>query len=219
LNVDAMTRPVRIYEVGLRNISSAVVCAFFIASETPSFGVGTDRAAIAIERREGVRIGGGDGSSFDNAIIVHAASLPQALLAGFEYIALRYGWIQIGNGSIARYKGKSYKVLTYEDHRARGDPKPKRVFYVDVSEYLPTYSFPPEYPREARDKGLTGKGVAVIKVDPATGHVTSVSMIKSTGHEILDNAALGALRQWLYRPRGITTFEIPIQFTTKGVIY
>ena len=99
-----------------------------------------------------------------------------------------------------------------------GSPKPTRVFYLDVSEYLPTYSFPPVYPPEARDKRLTGKGVAVVKVDPATGHVTSASMIRSTGHDILD-ATLRALRQWRYRPRGLTTFEIPIQFTTKGVIY
>lgn len=214
-----MTRPVRIYEVGLRNISSVVVCVFLIASETPSFAVGADRAAVAVERREGVTIGGGDGSSFDKAIIVHAATLPQALLAGFEYIALRYGWFQISTGSIVHYKGKTYKVITFEDHRAMGSPKPKRVFYFDVSEYAPTYSFPPAYPREARDKGLTGKGVAVVKVDPATGHVTSVSMIKSTGHDILDSAALRAFRQWRFPPRGITTFEIPVQFTTKGVIY
>jgi TonB family protein len=214
-----MTKPVRLYEVGLGNISRVVVCFFLIASGTQSFAAVTDRAAVAIERREGVKIGGGDGSSFDKAIIVHAASLPQALLAGFEYIALRYGWFQIGSGSIAQSKGKPYKVVTYEDYRAMGSPKPKRVFYFDVSEYLPTYSFPPAYPPEARDKGLTGKGVAIVKVDPATGHVTSVSMIKSTGHDILDNAALRALRQWRYRPRGLTTFEIPIQFTTKGVIY
>lgn len=185
----------------------------------PSFAVETDRAAVAIERREGVAIGGGDGSSFEKAIIVHAASLPQAVLAGFEYIALRYGWFQISSGSIVHHKGKTYKVITYEDHKAMGSPKPNRVFYFDVSEYAPTYSFPPAYPREARDKGLTGKGVAVAKVDPATGHVTSASMIKSTGHDILDDAALRALRQWRFPPRRITTFEIPIQFTTKGVIY
>ena len=214
-----MTRPVRIYQVGLRNISSAVVCVFLIAFDMPSFAVETDRAAISVERRERVTIGGGDGSSFEKAIVVHAASLPQASLAGFEYIALRYGWFQITSGSIVRSNGKVYKVLTFEDHRARGDPKPKRVFYFDVSEYVPTYSFPPEYPREARDKGLTGKGVAVVKVDPATGHVTSVSMVKSRGHDILDNAALRAFRQWHFPPRGITTFEIPVQFTTKGVIY
>jgi hypothetical protein len=160
-----MARPVRIREVGLSNVSSAIICVFLVVSETPAFAVETDRAAVAIERREGVTIGGGDGSSFEKAIIVHAASQPQALVAGFEYIALRYGWFQIISGSIVRYKGKSYKVLTYEDHRPRGDPKPKRVFYFDVSEYLPTYSFPPDYPREARDKGLMGKGVAIVKVD------------------------------------------------------
>ena len=79
-----MTRFARIYEVGLLNISDVMVCVFLIASETPVFAVETDRAAVAIERREGVTIGGGDGSSFGKAIIVHAASLPQALLAGFE---------------------------------------------------------------------------------------------------------------------------------------
>lgn len=184
-----------------------------------SFAANTDRAAAAVERREGVTIGGGDGSSFDKAIVVHAASLHQALLAGFEYIALRYGWFQITSGSTVRYKGKPYKALTYQDHRARGDPKPKRVFYFDVSEYLPTYSVSPEYPREARDKGLVGKGMAVAKVDPATGHVTSVSMVKRTGHDILDNAVLRAVQQWRYRPGGITSSEIPIQFTAKGVTY
>jgi TonB family protein len=214
-----MTRSVRVYEVRLRNISSAIICVFLIASETPAFAVETDRAAVAVERREGVTIGGGDGSSFEKAIIVHAAYLPQAVFAGFEYVVLRYGWFQISSGSIVKYKGKSYKVITYEDHRATGDPKPKHIFYFDVSEYLPTYSLPPEYPREARDKGLMGKGVAVVKVDPATGHVTSVSMIKSTGHDILDNAVLRALRQWRFPPRGLTTFEIPIQFTRKAVIY
>src|SRR5205823_10142824 len=194
-------------------------CVFLIAFDMPSFAVETDRAAISVERREGVTIGGGDGSSFEKAIIVHAASLPQSSFAGFEYVVLRYGWFQISGGSIVRHKGKTYKVITFEDHRAMGDPKPKRIFYFDVSEYVPTYSFPPEYPREARDKGLTGKGVAVVKVDPATGHVTSVSMVKSTGHDILDNAMLRAFRQWRFPSRGITTFEIPIQFTTNGAIY
>jgi TonB family protein len=184
-----------------------------------SFAADIDRAAAAVEHREGVTIGGGDGSSYDKAIIVHAASLPQAMFAGFEYIALRYKWFQISSGSLVRYKGNAYKVLTYEDHRARGDPKPKRAFYLDVTEYVPTYSLPPEYPREARDNGVTGKGVAAVKVDQATGHVKSVSMIKSTGNESLDKAALRALQQWRFQPGGITTFEFPIQFTRKGVIY
>ena len=82
-----------------------------------------------------------------------------------------------------------------------------------------TYWFLPEYPRDARAQGLTGKGVAVVKIDPATGVVTSASMEKSTGYKILDDAALRAFRQWRFKPRSITTLEIPIQFTTKGVFY
>ena len=206
-------------KVNSRGLQLLVACVCLIGCATQSFAVEMDRAAAAVERREGVAIGGGDGSSFDKAIIVHAASLSQAMLAGFEYIVLRYKWFGISSGSLVRQKGKAYKVLTFEDVKAMGDPKPKRVFYLDVTEYVPMYSFPPEYPREARDNGLTGKGVAIIKVDPATWQVTSVSMVKGTGHDILDNAVLRALRQWRFRPRGITTFEIPIQFTRKGVIY
>ena len=206
-------------KVNSRGFQLFVAGVCLIGYATQSFAAETDRAAAAVERREGVTIGGGDGSSFDKAIIVHAASLSQAMFAGFEYIVLRYKWFQISSGSLVRYKGKAFKVLTFEDVKAMGDPKPKRVFYLDVTEYVPMYSVPPEYPREARDNGLTGKGVAIIKVDPATGQVTSVSMVKSTGHDVLDNAVLRALRQWRFRPRGITTFEIPIQFTRKGVIY
>jgi hypothetical protein len=186
LNIDAMTRPARVYEVGLRNIFSAVVCVFLIAVETPSFATDTDRAAAAVQRREGVTIGGGDGSSFDKAIIVHADNVPKEFLAGYEYIVLRYRWFQISSGSIVHYNGKSYHVGTFEDVRAMGFPKTKRVFYFDVSEYAPTYSLPPAYPREARDKGLTGKGVAVVKIDPRNGYVTTASILKSTGQEILD---------------------------------
>jgi len=82
-----------------------------------------------------------------------------------------------------------------------------------------TYWFLPEYPRDAHAQGLTGKGVAVVNVDPATGYVTSALMQKSTGQEVLDNAALRAFRQWRFKPRSITTLEIPIQFTPKGVFY
>jgi TonB family protein len=82
-----------------------------------------------------------------------------------------------------------------------------------------TYWSLPEYPRDARDKGITGKGVVIVKVDPRAGYVTSASILKSTGQEILDNAALGAFRQWRFKPRTVTTLEIPIQFTTKGVFY
>ena len=94
-----------------------------------------------------------------------------------------------------------------------------RVFGHSLWLQNATYWFMPEYPRAARAKGLTGKGVAVVKVDPRTGYVTSASMLKSTGDKSLDGAALWAFRQWRFRPRSVTTVEIPIQFTPKGVFY
>jgi len=82
-----------------------------------------------------------------------------------------------------------------------------------------TYWFLPKYPPEAREKSLTGKGVAILKVDPASGYVVSAWMLKSTGHQILDSGAILAFRQWRFRPRSITRLEVPIQFTPNGVFY
>jgi hypothetical protein len=103
LNIDAMTGPVRVHEVGLRNIFSAVVCVFLIAVETPSLATDTDRAAAPLQHPEGVTIGGGDGSSFDKAIIVHADNLPKEFLAGYEYIVLRCRWFQISSGTDKKF--------------------------------------------------------------------------------------------------------------------
>ena len=81
------------------------------------------------------------------------------------------------------------------------------------------YWFLPDYPRAAREKGLTGKGIAVLKIDPSSGYVASVSMIKSTRQAILDSATIIAFRQWRFRPRSVTTVEVPIQFTPNGVFH
>ena len=42
----------------------------------------------------------------------------------------------------------------------------------------------PEYPYEARRQRLTGTGVALLSVDPTSGNVISVSMIRSTGRAV-----------------------------------
>src|SRR5881397_2667123 len=48
----------------------------------------------------------------------------------------------------------------------------------------------PQYPYEARSRKITGSGVCVVTVDPASGNVTGGSMAQSIGSPILDNAAL-----------------------------
>jgi TonB family protein len=109
--------------------------------------------------------------------------------------------------------------VTFDMPSLRGLHEYVRVFGHSLWLHNATYWFMPEYPRAARAKGLTGKGVALAKVDPQSGYVISASMLKSTGHESLDSAALLAFRQWRFKPRTVTTVEIPIQFTTKGVFY
>src|SRR5438034_8758699 len=77
----------------------------------------------------------------------------------------------------------------------------------------------PQYPYEARSRRITGSGVCVVTVDPASGNVTGGSMAQSIGSPILDNAALSAFRQWRFRPGTVSQVRIPITFTMTGASY
>lgn len=48
----------------------------------------------------------------------------------------------------------------------------------------------PKYPAKASGLRLSGMGIVLMKVDFDTGRVTDVVVTSSTGHAILDNAAL-----------------------------
>lgn len=77
----------------------------------------------------------------------------------------------------------------------------------------------PEYPYEARRSKITGSGVCVMTVDPASGAVTSAVMAQSTGSPILDNAATSAFRRWRFKPGGFSRVRTPITFTMSGAQY
>jgi periplasmic protein TonB len=77
----------------------------------------------------------------------------------------------------------------------------------------------PQYPYEARSRRITGSGVCVVEVDPASGNVTSASMAQSIGNPILDNAATSAFRRWRFKPGSISRAKIPITFTMTGASY
>jgi TonB family protein len=81
---------------------------------------------------------------------------------------------------------------------------------------LAIYSPRPEYPFEARVRGITGRGVAVLDVDKDSGHVTSARMALSTGNAILDNCSLDAFRRWRFKPGTVAKVKIPIAFTMTG---
>lgn len=77
----------------------------------------------------------------------------------------------------------------------------------------------PEYPYEARRQKITGDGVAVMSIDPASGNVTGVSMAKSTGNTFLDNAAIAGFRRWRFKPGSVSTVTCPVTFTLNGANY
>ncbi len=75
------------------------------------------------------------------------------------------------------------------------------------------YAPAPDYPIEARQQRFTGRGVAVLEVHPKTGYVIAAHMEKSTGHAMLDHAALAAFTRWRFKPGTMREIRIPINYT------
>lgn len=71
---------------------------------------------------------------------------------------------------------------------------------------------PPVYPEAARYRHLEGAGKFQGFVDQETGAITQVVVVKSTGHQVLDDAVIGAVRRWRAKPHTLETFYVPINF-------
>lgn len=74
----------------------------------------------------------------------------------------------------------------------------------------------PEYPLAARRRRWTGDGLFECDIRP-DGTVTSVALIRSTGHNMLDQAGISALRRWRFKPGGSNVVRVPLRFTMGGV--
>jgi protein TonB len=79
----------------------------------------------------------------------------------------------------------------------------------------------PEYPRAAREAGWEGTVVLQVLVLP-DGRAGSVTLYKTSGHSILDEAALSAVKGWRFFPAMDGNFPIqsavrlPIRFDLKA---
>jgi protein TonB len=79
---------------------------------------------------------------------------------------------------------------------------------------------PPRYPAIARDRGWEGRVVIRCAVD-ATGEVTEARVEESSGREVLDEAALAAVRRWRFEPAleegtpVASEVSIPIRFALE----
>jgi TonB family protein len=74
----------------------------------------------------------------------------------------------------------------------------------------------PDYPYEARRSRITGSGIVVLELNPATGAVSSARMEPSTGNALLDQASLFAFRRWKFIPGTPSPIRTPITFTMTG---
>jgi protein TonB len=74
----------------------------------------------------------------------------------------------------------------------------------------------PKYPAEALKQHLTGRGVFSLKIHSKTYTVSSVTVVQSTGHKILDDAAIKALSRWRGRPSELMSrtdhVHVPVTF-------
>ncbi len=76
----------------------------------------------------------------------------------------------------------------------------------------------PEYPYEARRQRVTGSGIALLTVD-AGGRVTDVTMVRSTGHAVLDHATTSGFRRWRSVPGTVSKVQTPVTYTLAGASY
>jgi len=79
----------------------------------------------------------------------------------------------------------------------------------------------PPYPKRARKRGIEGRVLLRVRVDVA-GNSATVKMLQSSGHAMLDTAAVKAVRKWRFVPaqrNGVpvaATLDIPIAFQIKN---
>ena len=84
--------------------------------------------------------------------------------------------------------------------------------------YPPRYRGPqpaPDYPRMARRRGLEGSCLIEVLMD-TRGDVITLALKQSTGHSVLDQAALAAVKSWKFiAPSGMTGATkalVPVRF-------
>ncbi len=70
----------------------------------------------------------------------------------------------------------------------------------------------PRYPEKAYEKDWSGTVTLEISID-ATGQVTDVRILASSGHDILDNEAVSTARSWKFQPARLNGTPIPVRLT------
>ena len=70
----------------------------------------------------------------------------------------------------------------------------------------------PDYTYEMKRRNLSGNGVCVVTLDPATGTVTNATMFQSTGSPLLDKVTTQTFKSWRFKPGTVSQVRIPISY-------
>jgi hypothetical protein len=91
--------------------------------------------------------------------------------------------------------------------------------YQDIPDKLKSvclYGPYPTYPKDVIRTGAGGKGLFRLTIDPKTGRVTEVKVLKHLSLVLLDELSAKAFLQWRFKPGTITSATIPIEFHAWG---
>lgn len=78
-------------------------------------------------------------------------------------------------------------------------------------------TFPPApYPEEAQKRNLTGNGVYELRV-AKDGKVNQVTVVKSAGNTVLDQAARSSFLKWRFKPGIFAKVRIPVSWAVNRV--
>lgn len=96
-------------------------------------------------------------------------------------------------------------------------PAPEPVVTPPIGSAAYLRNPPPHYPQAAQEEGWEGRVVVRVHVD-ANGRPVEVELHTSSGHDLLDKAALAAVRHWTFVPakRGTVAVDgwvdVPLDF-------
>jgi TonB family protein len=74
----------------------------------------------------------------------------------------------------------------------------------------------PEFPPKLRSYGRNGRGRFLLKINPKTGDVDEVKILRSTGDVLFDEFSAKAFFQWKFQPGTVTQVQVPVEFYTRG---
>ena len=74
----------------------------------------------------------------------------------------------------------------------------------------------PEYPPGVVLRHVSGAGLFRLTINPRSGEVDEVKIVKSCGYKILNELAAKALLQWRFQPGTRGPVEVPVDFYVHG---